>query len=207
MVKRSLLLLLVLLLFCPKGWAEEGSSRPAPKLQVEWGLALGGGYWFYNTPTEVSDLKCAMGWQAGISTALVWGRWALQPEIRYARHRLDITPTPEADKIEVKSNAIEIPILLSWRPTERWRLLAGPMITALNSCKQQNDEGLTFDLGHVRPTIGYTVGVGFKLSKRLLIEARYVGNFSRVESVLWEGGPELKLKGNSLQLNLGVVFK
>lgn len=206
-MKKLLGSLLLLLMVWSTAWAGEKGAPKPPLVRFEWGAQAGGAWWGYNTPAEISDLKCAMGWQVGITTALVWGKWALQPEVRFARHRLDFTPTPEAAVVEVKSNAIEVPILVSWRPTERWRIQAGPVITALNSCKHLSEGGLEFDLGRVRPTLGYTIGVGFKISKRLLLDARYIGGFSRVESILWEDGPKLKLKGHSLQLNLGVVLK
>ncbi len=206
-MKRAILILTGLLGAILGVQAEEASGSKPPKVRFEWGAQVGAGYWSYATPAEVSDLRCALGWQAGITTALVWGKWALQPEIRYARHRLDFTPAPEAEAIEVKSNALEVPILVSWRPTPRWRIEAGPLLTVLNSCKHLTAEGLEFDLGRVRPTVGYTVGVGCTLGSRFLIGLRYVGGFSRVESILWENGPELKLNGHALQLNVGVVLR
>lgn len=179
-----------------------------PKVRTEWGIQAGAGFWTYGGGENLGGLKGCMGWQAGISMAAIWGKWALQPEIRYVRHRVEMTlPGTGAPAIDLKSGSIEVPVLFSVRAVEPLRFYAGPVLTVLDHCTYSDPGGLSLDVGHVRPTLGYAVGASVLLGKRLLIDARYTGGFGSVKGVFWNEGPEVKLRGHAVQIGIGYVFR
>lgn len=118
-MKRTIRIIGFLLLFVP-GLLRAGERAPlpkkGPKVRMEWGVQAGAGFWSYAGGDNLGGLKGRMGWQAGISMAAVWGKWALQPEIRFVRHGVDLTlPGESGAKIDLKSSSIDVPVLFSVR--------------------------------------------------------------------------------------------
>lgn len=210
-MKRSIRIIGLLLLLLPGVVrAGEGVPKPkkGPKVRMEWGVTAGAGFWSYAGGDNLGDLKGRMGWQAGISMAAVWGRLALQPEIRFVRHGVDLTLPGEARAtIDLKSSSIDVPVLFSVRAVDPLRIYAGPVLTAMNRCSYADPDGLALDVGHVRPTVGYTVGASVVLGRRMLLDLRYTGGFGSVGGVFWNEGPEVKLRGHAVQFSIGYVFK
>lgn len=201
------ILLLLAALLSAGAVRAEGTNSKLPKVRIEWGLQAGAGYWAYSGE-HTGSLKGRMGWQAGISMAAVWGKWALQPEIRYVRHRVEMTlPGDAAPSLDIKSGSIEVPVLFSFRVLKPLRLYAGPVLTVLDHCTYKDPGGLSLDVGHLRPTLGYAAGVSVVAAGRLAIDLRYTGGFSSVRGVFWDGGPEVKLRGHSVQIGIGYMFK
>lgn len=199
------IILLVLILQPALLWGQQHEKR-ALRVRTEWAASVGAGAWSFSSKGS-SEVKARMGWQAGISMALIWDTWALQPEIRYVRHKLEITPWSEADPIDLKSSEVEVPLLVSWRPLASLRIAAGPVLTLLNSCKYNTPDGLQMDVGRVRPTLGYTLGLGWQPGRRVLFDLRYVGSFGSVGNIYWENGPEIEMQGHAVQLSIGILLK
>ena len=109
---------------------------------------------------------------------------------------------PEGQKeINLKSNSIDVPVLLSFRLLRPVRIYAGPVFTVMNDCKQKSGGDL-LDFGRVRPTMSYTVGAGVKL-----LGHRYNGQFkSKKDVVLPDGGKLDKLRTYNVALNFGYLF-
>ncbi len=210
-MKRTIRIIGFLLLLVPGLLrAEERAPLPkkGPKVRMEWGVQAGAGFWSYAGGDNLGGLKGRMGWQAGISMAAVWGKWALQPEIRFVRHGVDLTlPGESGAKIDLKSSSIDVPVLFSVRAVEPLRIYAGPVLTVMDRCTYADPEGLALDVGHVRPTVGYTVGASVVLGRRMLVDLRYTGGFGSVGGVFWNEGPEVKMRGHAVQLGIGYVFK
>ncbi len=179
-------------------------NRPK-KTRMEWGLTAGGGAWIYDTTVEMYDVKGDFGWQAGLHSSVVWDDFALQLELRYARHDVDLKPRGNAPEVNMHSNSVEVPLLFSWRPGI-FRLHFGPMFRVLNDCKHTMPDGTYFDFGCVRPTMGFTVGVGVKLGRHWIIDARYNGDFTAAEGVFYSGGPEVSIREHAVQLSLGFLL-
>ena len=85
-----------------------------PRTRVEWGVIGGINIPDYTTNMSKTDVKNKLGWQAGIVTAVNLGAFAIEPQILYVRQGLRIKPEG-AKEINLKSNSIDVPVLVSLR--------------------------------------------------------------------------------------------
>ena len=134
--------------------------RSAPRTRVEWGVIGGINIPDYTTNMDRTDIKNKLGWQAGIVTAVNLGAFAVEPQILYVRQGMRIRPEG-GEEVNLKSNSIDVPVLLSLRLLHPVRIYAGPVFTVMNDSKQKSGRDL-LDFGRVRPTMSYTVGAGVK---------------------------------------------
>lgn len=184
--------------------AAVGTASAQP-LKVEWGAMAGINIPDYTTNMTTTDIKNKLGWQIGIVTSLKFGLVSLDPQIFYVRQGLRIRPEG-GDEIELKSNSVDVPVLVAFRPVRFLRIFAGPVFTVVNSSKQKNDKDL-FDFGRVRPTLSYSVGAGVTVLKHLAIDLRYNGQFkSKTDVVLPDGRQLDKLRTYNVALNVGYLF-
>ncbi len=178
-----------------------------PRTRVEWGVIGGINVPDYTTNMSKTDVKNKLGWQAGIVTAVNLGAFAIEPQILYVRQGLRIKPEG-AKEINLKSNSIDVPVLVSLRLLRPFRFYAGPVFTVMNDCKQKSGGDL-LDFGRVRPTMSYTVGAGVKVLRRhLLIDLRYNGQF-QARSTTWccpTGGRLDKLRTYNVALSVGYLY-
>ena len=137
-----------------------------PRTRVEWGVIGGINVPDYTTNMSKTDVKNKLGWQAGITTAVNLGAFAIEPQILYVRQGLRIRPEGGSE-INLKSNSIDVPVLASLRLLNPVRIYAGPVFTVMNDCKQKSGGDL-LDFGRVRPSVSYTVGAGIVLMRHLL---------------------------------------
>ena len=176
-----------------------------PRTRVEWGVIGGINVPDYTTNMSKTDVKNKLGWQAGIVTAVNLGAFAIEPQILYVRQGLRIKPEG-AKEINLKSNSIDVPVLVSLRLLRPFRFYAGPVFTVMNDCKQKSGGDL-LDFGRVRPTMSYTVGAGVKLLGHMLIDLRYNGQFKGKEDVVLPDGSRLdKLRSYNVALSVGYLF-
>lgn len=108
-----------------------------PRTRVEWGVIGGINVPDYTTNMSKTDVKNKLGWQAGIVTAVNLGAFAIEPQILYVRQGLRIKPEG-AKEINLKSNSIDVPVLVSLRLLRPFRFYAGPVFTVMNDCKQKS---------------------------------------------------------------------
>lgn len=181
-----------------------GKEAP-PKVRTEWGVQGGVAFWKYQINGESVDGR--LGWQLGGSFALNWGVVSLQPEIHFVHHSLPLAPSPTepGEDILLKSNSIEVPILLSIRPVGGLRLFLGPNVVAYNGCSFKGIDS-DVDFGRVRSTVGYTVGAGLTFGRGFLIDLRYNGMFKR-QTIIGPQGNEFRAQGHALWFSLGYIFK
>ena len=123
-----------------------------PRTRVEWGVIGGINVPDYTTNMSKTDVKNKLGWQAGIVTAVNLGAFAIEPQILYVRQGLRIKPEG-AKEINLKSNSIDVPVLVSLRLLRPFRFYAGPVFTVMNDCKQKSGGDL-LDFGRVRQIAG-----------------------------------------------------
>ena len=177
-----------------------GAAAQRPRARVEWGVVGG-----INIPDYTTNMKNKLGWQAGITTAVNLGAFAIEPQILYVRQGLRIRPEGGSE-INLKSNSIDVPVLASLRLLNPERIYAGPDFTEMNDCKQKSGGDL-LDFGRVRPTMSYTVGAGVKLLGHMLIDLRYNGQFKGKEDVVLPDGSRLdKLRSYNVALSVGYLF-
>ena len=205
-MKRLCVLGLLLLFAWLPAAAKSPKGKAAPLVRFEWGLHAGAGLWGYGSVDgHLGELKGKMGWQAGISAAAVWGRWFLQPEIRYVHNRAEFTH-PGGAVFDLKSNVIEVPILVSVRIARILHLNVGPVVTVMDHCEYTGIGDLSRDVGRTRSTLGYAVGTAVRLGGHWTVDLRYTGGFRAVKNELWDGGPEIPMRGYAVQLSAGYVF-
>lgn len=194
---------LVLTLFLAAVACSAAAQRPRTRL--EWGVIGGINVPDYNTNMSKADVKNKMGWQLGITTALDLGVVALEPQILYVRQGLRIKPEgiPE---LNVKSKSIDVPILVSLRLLNPFRIYAGPVFTVMNDCKQKAGDDL-LDFGRVRPTLSYTVGAGVVILRHLLVDLRYNGQFRGKHDVALTDEVMLpEIRSYNVALSVGYLF-
>lgn len=176
-----------------------------PRTRVEWGVVGGINIPDFSTDMSRADIRNKCGWQAGIVTAVNLGAFAVEPQILYVRQGMRIRPVGGAE-VNLKSNSIDVPVLLSLRLLHPLRIYAGPVFTVMNSCKQKSGGDL-LDFGRVRPTLTYTVGAGVVVMRHLLIDLRYNGQFRSKHDVLLPDGQQLdQLRSYNVALSFGYLF-
>ena len=103
-----------------------GAAAQRPRARVEWGVVGGINIPDYTTNMSETDVKNKLGWQAGITTAVNLGAFAIEPQILYVRQGLRIRPEGGSE-INLKSNSIDVPVLASLRLLNPVRIYAGPV--------------------------------------------------------------------------------
>ena len=181
------------------------AAAQLPGVRLEWGVIGGVNVPDFTTNMDRTEVKNKLGWQAGITTAVNLGAFAVEPQILYVRQGLRIRPEGQKE-INLKSNSIDVPVLASLRLLNPVRIYAGPVFTVMNDCKQKSGGDLV-DFGRVRPTLSYSVGAGVKLLRHLLVDVRFNGQFRAKHDVVLPDGARLdKLRSYNVALSLGYLF-
>lgn len=176
-----------------------------PRLRVEWGAMGGVNIVDFSTSMSNTEIKNKLGWQAGIHMGIVFGAFALEPEILYVRQGLRFRRQGQKE-LNLKSQSIDVPVLVSFRLLRPLRIFAGPVFTVMNDCKQKSGGDL-FEFSRVRPTMSYTVGIGATIMRHMMIDLRYNGQFSGKKDVaLPDGGMIGKLRSYNVAISLGYLF-
>ena len=182
--------------------AAVASAQP---LIVEWGFMAGINIPDYTTKMDKAEIGNKLGWQAGVVTSLKFGWVSVDPQIFYVRQGLDIRPEG-GETLRVKSNSIDVPVLVAFRPIKLLRIFAGPVFTVMNDCKQKSGQDKV-DFGRIRPTLSYSVGAGVTVLKHLTFDLRYNGQFkAKTDVVLPDGRGLDKLRTYNVALNVGYLF-
>ncbi|TPV33431.1 PorT family protein [Paucihalobacter ruber] len=113
----------------------------------------------------------------------------LLPELTYARFTED----------GESSDVLLIPVLLKYKPNERFGLLAGPQFDYL--LNEEDSEGLK------RLGFGLAVGASYDITDNVIIDARYsFGLSDRIDDLGDFDGFDVKAKLNYFQIGLGYRF-
>lgn len=167
------------------------------KVYTEWGVGVGVVYTGINTlSTSVVSLQPRYGFQGHFDMAVCFGRnFAIETEIAYEGGSMDVKLGDLERRVRLRE--LDIPVLLSLRFLDsRIRLAAGPLF-AVKSSGEYSVEGESYLYGPMLPTWNIAAGVGLRLGKHFIIEARYVHPL--VDTVNQFGA----IKGNE---NAGVEF-
>ena len=169
--------------------------------RMEMGLTVGGAYLFTSMPEEI-DASAKLGLRAALQMSYIWQEsCALQMEIGYLYKKIEAGV--ESNRMDVKSNVLEIPVLFSYRGLGRMRLNLGPQFSLGGTARYQlPSEKIEF--GRLRSTVGYVVGLGVDISDHLLLEARYTGSFAR--SLNYFEGREFESRSKWVTLSIGYMF-
>ena len=94
-------------------------------------------------------------------------------------------------------------MLFSYRGIPHLRLNVGPVINLASSAHYESG-GERIEAGSLRSTVGYAAGVAVEITRHLIIDARYTGNFR--QSFNYAGGKEFNMRSHWATLTLGYVF-
>ena len=159
-----------------------------PKVSSEFGLGVGARYNFFDfqSLTEGFNPNMSMTWSGGaaLQFRLNIGRsFGFQPEISYARSTLKIDGKAGSNNYNcnIKSNVVQIPMLLSFRAA-MFRFNFGPVFTLMDNATYNlpltDSEGIKqMTVGRLYPTITYAAGISVKFAKVLMLDFRYADQF------------------------------
>ena len=144
------------------------------KVYTEWGIGIGAVYTGINSLSSNDIiLEPRFGFQGHLDMAVCFGRnFAIETEIAYEGGSIDAKHGDLERRI--KSRGIDVPVLLSLRmANNRIRLSAGPLFTVMSSAEYSVD-GESYFFGAMTPTWNLAAGLGVRLSRHFIIEARYI---------------------------------
>lgn len=188
------------------------SAQSAPRLRMEWGITAGLSYPLAKFESEGSTASFSpkLGYSAGLHMALKFSEtFAIQPEIVYTYSKIGIKDEPQKFSSSIKSNTIQVPLLFSLR-FSKFRINAGPVITLMDNPTYADRKGEKVLFGRLHPTVSYAVSVGVCLFNHLLIDARFMSRFNKVENYLSydaaSEGTYFETRAHYLQLKIGYLF-
>ena len=203
----------------------EKEKKPV-SVTTEFGLGAGARYnWFDVNPISQNftpKMSMMFSYGAALQFRLNIGKsFGVQPEISYAYSTIRITDNYNNFSTKAKSNIVQIPMLLSFR-IAMFRLNFGPVFTLMDSTSYQladKDETIKqMTLGKIYPSVTYAAGISVKVSRRMIIDARYADMFRPIpikseNEYIWSLDPakqpeaqRFKTTCRSVQLRVGVVF-
>lgn len=200
---RKIVLLLALSLTAMTASAQFGGNRS--RFEFEWGLMAGLNTTDFTTTLADTDIRNRLGWQAGFAIAAKFGAFAIEPQLLYVHHGLKVMAPSPNNKVKIRSNSIDVPVLFSLRVLRPLRINVGPVLTVMNDCGYKSGLSQTA-FGRIRPTVSYMAGVGITLGHKL-IDLRYNGQFNSVDAPLPEGDAIIDLRiRSSFALSFGYMF-
>ncbi|MFI3282482.1 MAG: outer membrane beta-barrel protein [Rikenellaceae bacterium] len=143
------------------------------------------------------SLNNELGYGVGVSAKVDLSVVKVGPELWYYRN------TATNDDGKLKSNSIDLPVVVSYNILGPLAIEAGPSFSLLSSGKFEYDGG-TMDLNRIRPEMGYVVGARVTLFKLLMVSGRFNGCFSR-QDVDFDGGT-YGMRYNAWNVAVGVKF-
>ena len=198
----SLLILVVSLCFARVGVAQSRYTyKPAYDKVMEMGVSIGASA--MHMSLDAADgvaLSPKIGVRAALEMAMVWhDDYALQIELAYLHNRIDASRAGK--EYDVKSNVMEIPIMFSYRGLGPMRFNLGPVLSLASAGRYTNGvERIEF--GRMRPTLGYTAGIGVELTQHLAVDARFTGGLARTDNY-FEG---MEFRSSAYWATLGVTY-
>ena len=176
------------------------STLKAQHLNVQWGITAGVNMADYSVKAlkgqsiSYDKVKNDLGWQVGLMASVNIGRLAIEPQILYVRHSTELTQGTM--KNALKSNSLDVPLLVSLRLIGPLRVMAGPVFTVLNDNTGLKD----LSIDQLRSTCSYALGVEARILQKLRLDVRYNGQFKKKETIIGEVGV------NTFALNIGYYF-
>lgn len=206
-------ILTLLATFCVVGWGRAQQSEYARYARflnegdrlhrnMEMGVSLGASYLTLDSSTNEVSLSPKLGVRAALEMSLVWDeKYALQMEVAYQSNKADVARGVR--ELELRSNIVEVPLMFSYRGLQPVRIGVGVVLSPIASGRYETEfERLEF--GQLRQTVGYVADVGVRLTQHLMLDARFVGSFGKMDNYF--EGVEFQTQGWSLSFSVGYMF-
>ncbi len=186
------------------------------KLGIKGGLLLNSASLKYDNQAgniKYDRTSSKPGFEAGVVVRAQFpGGFLIQPEVLYT-HTKGVFPTDPnqvgTSQVTIKSNSIDVPVMVGWRFLKLVRVMAGPSFCFPTGEIFATDNGT----GGVAPrlkdfVLGFQAGVGVDLG-RFTLDARYCANLTEITdgkvSSLTIKGLEAKQKRFSFSLGYMLI--
>lgn len=155
------------------------------------------------------DINNSAGFQIGMMWGVDMGDIEVVPEIWYQYSKASISESSALDAGEITINSVEVPILLAFDIAgSGLRINVGPSLSLMSSCEYVSDDGKdSYDLGRIRATAGYLVGVSMTLQNNIIFDLRYTGRFGGVTNASAWGKESEDYKYEFYNLGLSVGYR
>ena len=185
-------------------------DREPRNIGTEWGIGVGA---VYTGLSGVSSpdilLSPRFGFQGHLDMAICFGRnFAIEVELDYEGGSIDAKYQDLERRI--RTTSVDIPLLLSLRlANKRVRINAGPVFGVMSKGEYtHNNEVMMF--GSITPTWNIAGGIGVRLSRYFLIEARYIhaltDNSNQFGGTEQKAGLDFNTRSYKVTLGVSLAF-
>ncbi|MFI3306310.1 MAG: outer membrane beta-barrel protein [Rikenellaceae bacterium] len=147
-----------------------------------------------------------MGYQASVALDVQIPMFSISPELRFVSNSFDIQDASilgsDDASVKIRSTAIDVPVVLGWTIVGPLKLEVGPRFTIMDKAKAKSG-GEKYDVGGVRSNTGYILGLKLTIAKKIVVGARFNGQFANPVTDLNFGGAEYKIRNYSYGLSVG----
>lgn len=185
------------------------STASAQLVGVKWGVLAGVNASNYKMKDTKVDLQTKMGWQVGLMSSVKVAMLSIDPQLIFVHQTMDLSVDGVTGGGKIKTNSIDMPILVGWTVFGPVRIFAGPVFTLMNNCDGEfkwTAQKEDFDLANLRSTCSYAVGVEARVLGKIHLDVRYNGQFGAKKDVAISEGLIGKMRSNSVAFNIGYYF-
>ncbi len=163
-----------------------------------------------NTNFSIKGAKSAITNNMGFQTSAVLDiqipMLSISPELRFVSnsfelHDASITGSDDLS-LKIRSTAIDVTVVLGWTIVGPLKLEVGPRFTLMDKAKVKSG-GEKYDVGEIRSNTGYILGLKLTLAGKIVVGARFNGQFANPETDFNLGGAEYKLRNHSYSISVG----
>ncbi len=190
-MKKIKLLIVTLLLFA------QGTAFGA---ELDFGLDFGISGSNFKIKDDKSAIDNELGYGIGGSANITLEKINIGAELWYTRNTATLDENYYGSSAKIKSNSLDLPVLVSFSLLKPLKLEAGPSFSLLSNAKIDVGDK-TAEIGRIKPNMGYVVGARLVILKILVLGARYNGGFGCQELDL--GGTTKKIRSNSYTISVG----
>ncbi len=183
---------------------DKRGGRGGSSVNMIYGVMVGVTAPMMTDKLDKVDISNKAGYQLGVVFGVDMGGLEIRPEIWWQYDKSDLEVLSSGEYGKLKSNSIEVPIIfgLGFGPIN---LNVGPSFSLMSDCTF-DDQGDTIELGSIKSTVGYVLGLDFRLFDNFVIDARYTGRFISSDS-RWIGSlAEADFRSYSYSINVGYRF-
>lgn len=197
---------LILLLLAAAAFVQPAAARTP---QIRWGVTAGLNASDYSFGDSRSDIDNKLGWQAGLMSSIDIAFLSIEPQFLFLHQSLRYDNLEQGARATIRSNSIDVPVLVAFNLLGPLRLCAGPVFTLMNKTsggKGAFASGDGLNLSGLRSTCSYTAGVELRLLKHYRAELRYNGQFRAKRHVTMPDGIEGRMRSSFVALSVGYLF-
>ncbi len=172
-------------------------------VELDTGLNFGVSGSNFKIKDDKSAIDNNIGYVVGGSLTVGFAMISVSPELLYTRNTATLNGYYSDTEAKIKSNSLDLPVLATFKLLKVIGLQAGPSFSLMSKAKVEvGDE--TYDMGRIKPNMGYVLGANVTILKILVVGARFNGTFGS-ENVDF-GGQSRELRTNTYSVSVGAKF-